>query len=62
MASSYKGLYSIKTEAGIITDVQVEAPGGHSLPLPIDIYRERGVEPPAESLPDQNAYSASRSA
>lgn len=56
MASSYKGLYTIKGPEGQITDVQVEDTGGNGMPLSIDIYRHRGVQPPAESLPDQDSY------
>lgn len=56
MKTSYTGIFSHKLADGTITDVQVVDTGGNSLPLPIDEYRRRGVQPPAESLPDQNSY------
>lgn len=55
--SAYRGLYTLKDSAGRITDVQVVSqPDGNSLPLPIDIYRQRNVQPDAESLPDQHQW------
>lgn len=59
MATSYTGIYSIKDSSGRITDVQVQDTGGNGLPLPIGEYERRGVQPPAESLPDQNSYRPS---
>lgn len=60
MASSYTGIYSLKLSDGTITDVQVVDTAGNSIPLPIDDYRSRGVQPPAESLPDQHTYASAR--
>ena len=54
--SSYKGIFSHKLSGGTIIDVQVEDPFGNSLSLPVDEYRRRGIQPPAESLPDQHQY------
>jgi hypothetical protein len=37
--------------AGRITDVQVTAPDGHSIPLPLDQYLGRDLWPDYETLP-----------
>ena len=57
MSTTYTGIFAHKLPDGTITDVQVQDPGGNSLPLEIGEYRRRGVQPPAESLPDQNTYA-----
>ncbi len=56
MNTNYTGIYSLKTPNGTITDVQVVDTSGHSIPLPIHLYISRGVQPPAETLPDQHTY------
>jgi len=58
MATNYTGIYSLKRPDGTITDVQVVDTAGNSLPLSIDDYRSRGVQPSAESLPDQHTYKS----
>jgi len=57
--SSYKGLFAHRLSDGTITDVQVEDPYGNSLLLPISEYARRGIQPPADSLPDQHQYGQS---
>jgi hypothetical protein len=53
MASSYTGICVYRhPTSGEVTDVQVRDTGGNELPLPIEDYIERGVEPPWQSLPD----------
>jgi hypothetical protein len=56
MNSSYRGIFAHKLKDGTITDVQVEDTGGQSLSLPIAEYERRGIQPPADSLPDQYEY------
>lgn len=58
MKTNYTGLYLHKLSDGTITDVQVVDPFGNDLPLSIEEYRRRGVQPPAESLPDQKSYKS----
>lgn len=56
MASSYKGLYIQRDSNGQIHNVQVADPNGNSIPLNPDIYLERDVKPPIDSLPDAEEY------
>lgn len=56
MTTTLRGLFAHKLSNGTITDVQVHDPYGNAYPLPIDTYRQRGVQPTAESLPDQHQY------
>jgi len=55
MGSEYKGLFTIWLH-GKVTDVQVVVPGGHSIPLPIEQYIEREVQPPWQTLPTKDEY------
>jgi hypothetical protein len=55
--SSYKGLYT-QSVGGQLFNVQVEAPGGHSIPLSPEVYVERGILPPIDQLPDIEKYRA----
>lgn len=57
MGSTYRGLYRIGTR-DVPTDVQVQDPGGNSLPLPIDEYVSRDVYPDWRDLPTQKQYQA----
>lgn len=61
MESSYHGIFSHKLRDGTITAVQVEDTFGMGLSLPIYEYRQRGIQPPAESLPDQNEFKSNTS-
>lgn len=54
--SSYTGLFVYRSENGEIDSVQVSDPHGNSLSLDIDTYIERGIQPPFDSLPDQNEF------
>lgn len=56
MASSYRGLYVERNSNGQIHNVQVADPSGNSIPLNPDVYLERDVNPPMESLPDAEGY------
>ena len=56
MASSYKGLYVQRYSNGQIHNVQVADQNGYSIPLNPDVYLERDVKPPMESLPDVEEY------
>lgn len=60
MASSYTGLYLIMTR-GEVTDVQVVDPGGNSMPLPLDEYIRRDVQPNYRDLPTQDEYICAKS-
>ena len=57
MASTYRGLYRIGPKDAP-TDVQVQDPGGNSLPLPLDTYVVRGVLPVWQELPTDRQYRA----
>jgi hypothetical protein len=52
--SSYKGLSVSRLSDGTIVDVQVEESNGISLCLTPAVYKERGIQPPIQSLPDSN--------
>lgn len=56
MTSSYRGLFAHKLPDGTILSVQCTDTAGNGNDVPIDDYRHRGVQPPAESLPDQHQY------
>ena len=56
MTSSYRGLFAHKLEDGTIVSVQCEDTFGNGNDLPIADYRARQIQPPAESLPDQNQF------
>jgi hypothetical protein len=56
MVSSYKGLYVQRTSKGQIHSVQVEDPGGNSIPLEPTEYIKRDVKPPINELPDIDDY------
>ena len=56
MASSYKGLYVQRYSNGQIHNVQVADPNGNSILLNPDVYLDRDVKPPMESLPDAEEY------
>lgn len=58
MASSYRGLYVQRNSNGVIDSVQVVDTGGNSIPLPPDVYVDRGVKPPIDELPDLEDYKA----
>lgn len=58
MASSYRGLYVIYTNAQP-TDVQVQDTGGNSLPLSLVEYLAREVKPDWRELPSQDDYQVS---
>jgi hypothetical protein len=60
MASSYRGIFAYKLEDGTIISVQCEDTAGNGNDVPIDIYRERDIQPPAESLPDQHQFNSNR--
>lgn len=55
MSSSYRGLY-VQCSNGQIHSVQVADPGGISIPLTPEIYLEKEIMPPMESLPDAEQY------
>ena len=59
MASSYYGIFANKLQDGTITSVQCRDATGMGNDVPIDVYRQRGIQPPAESLPDQHQYKPS---
>lgn len=46
MTSSYRGIFAHKLENGTIEAVQVEDTAGNSNSLPIEVYRQRGIQPP----------------
>lgn len=56
--SSYTGLYVQRLSTGQIHSVQVRDTGGNALPLDPHEYIRRGINPPIEQLPDQDAYHA----
>ncbi len=56
MASIYQGIYTYKNAQGKIEAVQVEDSIGKGSTLPINEYIQRGIEPPAETLPDKSSY------
>ncbi len=58
MASSYRGIFVYKLADGTIRSVQCEDTAGVGNEMPIDTYRERDIQPPAESLPDQQQYKS----
>lgn len=58
MASSYRGLFAHKLDDGTIISVQCEDTAGNGNDVPIDVYRDRCIQPPAESLPDQYEYNS----
>lgn len=58
MVSVYKGLYVQRLSNGTIHNVQVADPSGISIPLDPDVYLEREIKPPMESLPDAEQYLA----
>jgi len=61
-SSYYKGLYVQRHEDGTIHGVQiVDKIGGHEISLSPEKYRERGVRPLIEELPDKKDYKASNS-
>lgn len=56
--SSYRGIFAQKLSTGVIIDVYVEDSTGTGNTLPIAVYRQRGIQPPAESLPDQHQFGS----
>jgi hypothetical protein len=61
MGSNYTGLFVQRSPDGTIHSVQVVDIGGNSIPLPPNIYIERGIRPLIEKLPDEKDYKASSS-
>jgi len=60
MSSNYKGLYVICSDSEV-TAVQVQATGGNSFPLPLNVYQDRGVQPELCSLPTEDEYRSQNS-
>jgi hypothetical protein len=58
MASGYRGIFAHKLADGTIISVQCVDTAGNGNDVSIDIYRQRAIQPPAESLPDQHQYKA----
>ncbi|MBA9063896.1 hypothetical protein GGQ91_003297 [Methylobacterium fujisawaense] len=58
MASSYRGLYKCLPKQDRPTHIQVVDTGGNSLPLPIDTYEDRDVQPDWRKLPWQGEDGA----
>ncbi|MUK70311.1 hypothetical protein [Aliivibrio fischeri] len=57
MKTSYSGIYIYLSPNGAVDDVQVIDIGGISMPLPVDIYIERNVQPPLDKLPTEKEFS-----
>ena len=57
MSASYRGMFRLDS-AGKPTHVQVYAPDGYSLPLPIELYESRGVLPDWRELPTERQHKA----
>jgi hypothetical protein len=55
--SSYTGLYVQRLSNGVIFGVQVLDTTGNENSLDPGDYRERGIQPPIEQLPDLEGYS-----
>lgn len=58
MASSYRGIFACKLQDGTIISVQCEDTAGNGIDVSIDDYRQRGIQPPAETLPDQHQFKS----
>lgn len=56
MTSRFHGIFANKLSDGTITSVQCKDTTGLGNDMLIDTYRQRGIQPPAESLPDQHQY------
>ncbi len=56
--SSYTGLYVQRLESGEIHGVQVVDPFGNSLSLEPEIYIQRQINPPINTLPNIDDYKA----
>jgi hypothetical protein len=56
MTSSYHGIFANKLSDGTIISVQCKDTAGGGNDVLIDTYRLRGIQPPAEGLPDQHQY------
>ena len=58
--SSYRGIFKHVLEDGTIISVQCKDTFGNGNDVLVDEYRRRGIEPPAESLPNQHEYQRLR--
>lgn len=56
--SDYRGLYVKRLATGEIFEVQVKDETGISLPLTLESYIQRKIDPPYKELPDENYYHA----
>jgi hypothetical protein len=57
MTSSYRGIYAHKHADGTIYEIQCVDATGAGVTLALSAYRQHGVQPEPESLPDQNRYA-----
>jgi hypothetical protein len=48
-------MYVIRNAHNEITDIQVSC-GANQIPLSIEDYEERGVQPPISDLPEKDEY------
>lgn len=55
MTTTYRGMYRLDSSANP-SHIQVASPGGHSTPLPIELYEARGVLPHWNELPTEKQY------
>jgi len=60
MTSNYTGIFVQRDSKGAVYNIQVVDQFGHETGFTLDLYQDREISPPVETLPDEAEYRKKR--